>query len=366
MLGLGVFLVAAVLLSAFALDRENRAQSARTKAEREADVNHSLVLANNAVEEFKNGFDTLSLMLALKAVDMDQPPPEAISALSNLAFNLGTRAILQEDGNAIHTVAFSPNSTLGLSGSCAELNGDRCTEGELILWDIAASSELHRFVGHTDWVNSAVFSPNGLTILSGSSDTTLILWDVQTGAVLRRFEGHTGVINSVIFSRDGKTAISGADDMTLIEWDVQSGAVLRRLEGHTGPVTCLALSADGQTLASGSTDTTILVWDITTGEPIYHLEGHTARIDDLTFLPGDKGLLSVGDLRLMEWNLETGELKRSADIVVSMASVDVTPDGRTAVVTPGVGIRLWDMTQWRTTDHVAQGWKFNTAGVLSS
>ena len=70
--------------------------------------------------------------------------------------------------------------------------------------------------------------------------------------------------------------------------------------GHTGPVTCLALSADGQTLASGSTDTTILVWDITTGEPIYHLEGHTARIDDLTFLPGDKGLLSVGDLRLMK------------------------------------------------------------------
>jgi hypothetical protein len=36
-------------------------------------------------------------------------------------------------------------------------------------------------LGHTDWVESIAFSPDGHTALSGSFDQTKKLWDVATG-----------------------------------------------------------------------------------------------------------------------------------------------------------------------------------------
>ncbi|MDR1955746.1 MAG: hypothetical protein LBQ30_02715 [Treponema sp.] len=32
--------------------------------------------------------------------------------------------------------------------------------------------------GHSDWVRSAAFSPNGRSIVSGSDDTTVKVWGV--------------------------------------------------------------------------------------------------------------------------------------------------------------------------------------------
>jgi DNA-binding CsgD family transcriptional regulator len=51
--GLGVFLVLAAALSVFAFGKEREANTSRQKAEREATVNHSLVLANIAQDQFK-------------------------------------------------------------------------------------------------------------------------------------------------------------------------------------------------------------------------------------------------------------------------------------------------------------------------
>jgi WD40 repeat protein len=47
----------------------------------------------------------------------------------------------------------------------------------LKLWDLAGNC-LQTFVGNTDWVLSANFSPNGKQIVSASIDNNLKLWDL--------------------------------------------------------------------------------------------------------------------------------------------------------------------------------------------
>jgi hypothetical protein len=164
----GVAAVVAFALAWFAFDARSTAQQERDNAQREAAINHSLVLAANAQQAQDNGNVDLALALALEAVRIDQPPSEAKRVLSAIAFDSGTRAILTGHSHGVRDVAFAPNGKTALSGSCSNLDsaGD-CTQGELILWDVGSAVELKRIEGHTDWINGLAFSPDGPDCLFG-------------------------------------------------------------------------------------------------------------------------------------------------------------------------------------------------------
>jgi WD40 repeat protein len=42
--------------------------------------------------------------------------------------------------------------------------------------------------GHTNWIWSVAFSPDGSLLTSGSADATVKLWDVQTGECLKTLQ----------------------------------------------------------------------------------------------------------------------------------------------------------------------------------
>jgi WD40 repeat protein/DNA-binding SARP family transcriptional activator len=359
LLALAGGLVIAVVLAIIAL-------GARASAEREAAVNHSLVLAASAQQAHENGQVDLALALALEAVSIDQPPPESVRTLSAVALAPGTRAVLQGHTYSVHDVALSPDSRLALSGSCGELGSDgACVRGELTLWDLEAGAELRRFEEHTDWVDTVTFSPDGSTTLSGSGDATLILWDVETGEPVRRFEGHTGGVNSVTFGpatpggTGDQTALSGSDDNTLILWDVTTGEAIRRLEGHTGAVNAVAFSPDtlegtgGQTAVSGSADAELILWDVATGEAIRRFAGHENEVTSVVLHPGGGTMLSTGlDHSLRLWDLDSGEMIREAHFPAPPDSLALSPDGRTAQFTVDFEVRLWNIEQWRESQRL--------------
>ncbi|KAK4456332.1 WD40-repeat-containing domain protein, partial [Cladorrhinum samala] len=112
----------------------------------------------------------------------------------------------------------------------------------------------------------------------GSLDNTIRLWDAATGTHQQTLEGHSGYVYTVAFSPDGKTLASGSEDNTIRLWDAATGTHQQTLEGHSGSVWAVAFSPDGKTLASGSDDDTIRLWDAATGTHQQTLKGHSNDI----------------------------------------------------------------------------------------
>jgi WD40 repeat protein/DNA-binding CsgD family transcriptional regulator/tRNA A-37 threonylcarbamoyl transferase component Bud32 len=359
------------VLSLIAFDQRSTARRQRDKAERQAAVNHSLVLASDAQQASTGGYTDLALALALEAANVEQPPAEVVRTLSTLALGMGTRAVLRDQGNAVKAVAFSPDGKLALSGSCATLIEKTCTEGELIVWDVATTSQVRRLDGHTGWVTSVAFDPTtSQRALSASEDGTLILWNVETGDLIRRFEGHTGSVNSVVFSADGQTAFSGSDDHSVILWDVSTAQVIRRFAGPADRVASVAFSPDGQLAAAGSDDSTIWLWNVETGEAVRQLTGHTAGIMQIKFRIDEQGrtlLVSTSyDSSYREWNIETGEQVRYARAYTMITGgVSFSPDGRTALECVADWCVLVNLDSWSTISTWAPPPQTLT-GVLSS
>ena len=152
------------------------------------------------------------------------------------------------------------------------------------LWNVSDGREIRTMTGHTDWVRSVAFSPNGEFIASGSDDKTVKLWDASDGHEVRTMTGHTDWIRSVAFSPDGNILASGEDDEIIKLWDVRSGREIRTLRGHTGYVMSVAFAPNGAYLASGSLDNTVMLWRMegsynpVPGDPVSVAVGGTSPI----------------------------------------------------------------------------------------
>ena len=73
---------------------------------------------------------------------------------------------------------------------------------------------------HRGFSDILIFSPDGKILLGSKSlESRLQLWDVDTGISLGTLLGHTEPIETLVFSHDGKTLASGSEDGTVLLWD---------------------------------------------------------------------------------------------------------------------------------------------------
>lgn len=207
--------------------------------------------------------------------------------------------------------------------------------------------------GHTDFVRTLQFSPDGRTLASGADDHAVRLWDAVTGKHKSTLTGHkTWQIWAMSFSDDGRTlaTMNGLGSECFL-WDVASGKKLVAFDNEQGWSPSLVFSPDGKTLASG---TPPLAW-ITFWDPKTGLPGRQFQTDRKTekravgakvaFLPGGKSLAAADDAGFLRlWDVATGNVTRKIEAhggeILSLA---VSRDG-TKIVTGGADrrVRVWN------------------------
>ena len=172
---------------------------------------------------------------------------------------------LEGPNDWIESVAFSPDGSLVAAATCEVVNAEKsflCDIGEIWLWDVDTGQLQQRLSGHTGWVITVSFSPDGHLLASGSVDETIIIWDLATGQVANTLVGHTLLVNSLAFSPAGTFLASGGDDGKVILWNVETGQAILVLKEHKDwvSVNSVTFSQDGAILISGSEDETAIVW----------------------------------------------------------------------------------------------------------
>ncbi|MCC5604521.1 NB-ARC domain-containing protein [Nostoc favosum] len=194
-------------------------------------------------------------------------------------------------------------------------------------------------------VLSATFSPDG-KLLATSTDSEISLWSVANITQIITYNGHTAWVQSLAFSPDGQILASGSNDQTVRLWNVHTGQCLKTLRGHTSWVQSLAFSPNGQILASGSNDQTVKLWNIHTGECLQTLSGHRNRVFFTTFTPNGETLVTGGeDQRVRVWNVNTGSCLRVLEIPINwVLSIALSPDGQTLVTgSDRTTVKFWDL-----------------------
>lgn len=160
-----------------------------------------------------------------------------------------------------------------------------------------------------NWVSVITFSPDGKMLAYGTEgdndsigEVTIGIWDLESNKELHILKGHSWPIRSLVFSSDGKTLASGSSDGAIRLWNTQTGQEIKVLETYTEPIMDLAFNHEGDLLAI-ATINTVSLWNLEM-VTLFPLPMNTNQIEDIFFGPEDSFIAIVGADADQIWTVE--------------------------------------------------------------
>lgn len=197
------------------------------------------------------------------------------------------------------------------------------------LWDLPEEKEIRIFSSHTDYVRSAIVSPdNPSLLLSGSYDGTVKLWDARMaendGCAINMRHG-APVEDVLIFPTGGGGVALSAGGPVLRAWDLMmAGRCTNAVSNHSKTITSLSLSMSsgaGATAAAGlggirvlsaGLDHLVKVYDPAKEYKVVHTMRYPAPILCLAVSPDESHIaagMADGTLCIRKRQLRASELQ---------------------------------------------------------
>jgi Tol biopolymer transport system component len=277
----------------------------------------------------------LGLLLAIEAAETGYT--EQAEDTLRQAVASPWRATLRGHTDFFNSAAYSPDGRWIVTAS---------DDGTARVWD-AESRRQKMELKHIDRViHSAAYSPDGQWIVTASWDATVV-WDAGSGQQKMMWRGHSASINSAAYSPDGRWIVTASHDNTARVWEAESGQQMLVLRGHTSGINSAAYGPDGRRIVTAGWDGTARVWDAGSGQQVMVLKGHTASVSSAVYSPDGQWIVTAGgypDSTARVWDAESGQQRmvlRGHKFSVNSAAY--SPDGRWIVTASHDNTaRVWD------------------------
>jgi WD40 repeat protein len=149
--------------------------------------------------------------------------------------------------------------------------------------------------GHSDYLRSVAFSPDGTRLVTASHDGTARVWRADGAGVPIVLRGHVGWVTSATFTLDGTRVVTTSADGTARVWRADGTGAPVVLSGHERLVWAASLHPDGRHVATASEDRTVRIWDLDGQEPPSVLRGHEGSVELVAYSPDGSRLVSASD-----------------------------------------------------------------------
>ena len=255
------------------------------------------------------------------------------------------------------------------------------------IWDTNVREKISEWTIE-DRIEIATFSPVE-PILAASINDRIFLWNWEKGEFIGEMVGerrpleYCFYVNGRLsqcrspfqdfdstFSPDGRYLIVASMRPDVEIWNVVTRQLEGYFEGHTGNwVEGVAISPDGNYVATfEETTATVYVWNMETRHLLWKAKNGDDRVVDIQFSPNSQklyvatntaGLSRTGyepwkgwDDKVRVWDVKSGQLLDSFNTEFRrQLAMNLSPDGRTAILEYWDAVVLWDIEK-NETRHV--------------